>query len=127
MRKAANDYNVPGTDHVIEKGTSVWIPTFAIHRDPEFYPEPEEFRIERFSPEEVAKRGTGKWLPFGDGPRNCIGVRFGMMQIRVGLATLLDNFEFTLSEKTPVPLEFNPRITILASKSPIYLKLKRLK
>lgn len=127
VRMAQNDYKVPDTNHVIEKGTTVFIPAYAIQRDPEYYPEPEKFKIERFTQEEIAKRGTGKWLPFGDGPRNCIGLRFGMMQARVGLAMLLDNFEFTLSNKTPVPMKFNTRVFILTSDSPIYLNLRKIK
>lgn len=126
-RRTQRDYKVPGTNHVLEKGTLVWLPIFAIQNDPEFFPEPEKFKLERFTPEEIAKRGPNKWLPFGEGPRNCIGLRFGMMQAKIGLATLLDNFEFSLSEKTPIPLEIQPLPFILASVGGVYLQVKRIK
>lgn len=118
---------VPETDLVIEKGTPVWIPAHAIQRDPEYYPDPDKFEPERFSAERVAERESTKWLPFGDGPRNCIGLRFGMMQTRIGLSTLLDSFDFSVCEQTPVPLKFLPKSFILTVDGGVYLKLKNLK
>lgn len=105
----------------------IWLPIFAVQNDPEYFPEPEKFEIERFTPEEIANRGSNKFLPFGEGPRNCIGLRFGMMQAKIGLATLLDNFEFTLSKETSVPLKLQPRPFILASEGGIYLNVKCVK
>ena len=61
--------------------------------------EPEVFRPERFDPEEVLKRNSIAWLPFGDGPRNCIGMRFGKMQSYVGLVSLLKDYKFSVSKK----------------------------
>lgn len=70
-----NDYQVPETTHTIRKGTMCFISTFGIHRDHEFYPQPTVFRPQRFldfpNGSDV-KRGLC-YLPFGDGPRICIG------------------------------------------------------
>ena len=126
-RRTKNDYHVPGTKIVLEKGLSVIIPAYAIQRDPENYPEPEKFNPDRFEPEEVKKRDAMTWLPFGDGPRNCIGLRFGMMQARIGLVTLLNNFEFELGSKTTVPLTFEHNQFILSPVGGVYLKLKSIK
>lgn len=126
-RIAKNDYKVPETNNVIEKGTIVLIPNFAIQRDPEYYPDPEKFDPDRFENDEVQRRHAMAWLPFSEGPRNCIGLRFGMMQSRIGLITLLNNFEFSLSPKTNQPLEFVPKMFILTPEGGIHLKLRKLK
>lgn len=57
----------------IEKGESVWIPIFAIQRDPKYYPDPEKFDPERFSEENKHNIVPYTFLSFGAGPRNCIG------------------------------------------------------
>lgn len=87
---------MPEYDYTIPKDTPIWIPALAIHMDPDFYPNPERFEPERFSAEEVRKRNPITFMPFGDGPRNCIGMRFGMMQVRVGLVELLRRFQFNI-------------------------------
>jgi len=125
-RVAVKRFVVPGNPKfVIEAGQSVIIPLTAIHHDPSIYPEPNEFRPERFSTEEYANRPSVAWLPFGEGPRNCIGLRFGQMQARTGLALLIKNFRFSTCSKTADPLIFDPNSTILLGiKGGIYLKLE---
>lgn len=126
IRRSANDYLIPNTSSIIEKGTMVIIPIDAIHYDPDIYPNPTRFDPKRFSPTEVEKRPSICWLPFGDGPRNCIGLRFGEMQVRIGLAMLLKNFRFSPSKDTKIPLEIDIKNFILASKGEIVLKVERL-
>nr|AID61414.1 cytochrome P450 [Calliphora stygia] len=126
MRKALNDYKVPNSPHTIEKGMVIIIPIDAIHHDANIYPNPSEFIPERFTQEEIAKRHSMSWLPFGEGPRNCIGLRFGKMQALIGLVLLLKNFHFSLSPKTPVPLEFDEKTFVLTAKGGIFLKLEKL-
>lgn len=87
----------------------VIIPVYAIQNDPEYYPNPEKFDPDRFDSEEKKKRDPMAWLGFGDGPRNCIGLRFGMMQSRIGLVNLMNNFEISLGGKMQAPLTFNVR------------------
>ncbi|KAH8238682.1 hypothetical protein KR038_000928, partial [Drosophila bunnanda] len=124
-RMAKKRFVVPGhPNFVIEAGQSVIIPAFAIHHDPSIYPDPYEFRPERFSPEETTNRPSVAWLPFGDGPRNCIGLRFGQMQARVGLSMLIKNFKFSICSKTPDPLVYDPKSFLLAIKGGLFLKLE---
>jgi len=73
FRQATKDYQVPDESLVIKKGQKIIIPMYSIHHDPKYYPNPDVFDPERFSPEEKAKRPGGTELSFGDGPRICIG------------------------------------------------------
>ncbi|KFM74679.1 Cytochrome P450 3A11, partial [Stegodyphus mimosarum] len=105
-RYADADYKLGDTGITIPKGMVITIPIFAIHRDPKYYPDPEKFNPDRFSPEERAKRDQYTYLPFGHGPRNCIGMRFALMEIKVCLAEVLRNFKIKRCPQTKVPLEF---------------------
>lgn len=73
MRKSEEDYQVPDDTLVIEKGVIVLIPVYSLHYDHRYYPDPQTFNPERFSREEKAKRPNGTYMPFGNGPRVCIG------------------------------------------------------
>ncbi|KAJ8893244.1 hypothetical protein PR048_005833 [Dryococelus australis] len=72
-RKCLADYKIPGTDITIGKETKLVIPLLAIHLDPSIYPEPEKFDPERFSPANKSMRSNFAHMPFGEGPRICIG------------------------------------------------------
>ena len=78
----------------VEKGTYVRFPIYTIHHNPEYFPEPEEFRVERFLPENRDKIIPGSYLPFVIGPRNCIGMRFALMEIKMALAKLILKYKF---------------------------------
>jgi cytochrome P450 len=72
-RECTKTYKIPDTDIVLEKGILTVVPVLALHYDPKYYPDPERFDPERFSEEEKAKRHHYVYLPFGEGPRICIG------------------------------------------------------
>lgn len=111
---------------IIQGGSTVLIPVNAIHYDPEYYPNPEKFDPDRFDSEEKKNRDPMKWLAFGDGPRNCIGLRFGMMQARIGLVALVQNFEFSISPETSVPVGISKK-AFLTTPEEVYLKVKSVK
>nr|CAH7715462.1 unnamed protein product [Callosobruchus chinensis] len=73
FRMCSKTYKIPDTDITLEEGTRVFISALGIHYDPEFYPDPEKFDPERFSEEGKATRPNFTWLPFGEGPRICLG------------------------------------------------------
>lgn len=66
IRKCTMDYSIPGSKLEIQKGTTVMIPTFAMHRDPQYYPNPNKFDPERFTEENIKTRHPFSYLPFGE-------------------------------------------------------------
>ena len=93
-------------DYELEKGTVVQIPTMAVHYDSEYYPDPYQYNPDRFMPENKKNLTQYSYLPFGDGPRNCVGIRFAYQEMKVCLAALLQKFVFLPNDKTPKKLNF---------------------
>jgi cytochrome P450 family 6 len=120
-RECTKPITLRGTDVTVEKGLLVLVPILALHYDPKYYPDPERFDPERFSEEEKKKRPHFCYLPFGEGPRICIGMRFGLLQTKVGLISLLSRYEVRVSEKTPIPLVFDSRSVVLAALGGMWL------
>lgn len=81
-------YNIPA-------GADITIAPWVIHHRDDFWPDPFHFDPDRFTPDQEQDRHKFAWLPFGHGPRGCIGQRFAMLEAAVTLATLVREFEFT--------------------------------
>lgn len=127
QRIALQDYKIPNTKITIPKGTPVSVPIHAIHWDEELYPEPEKFDPERFTQEEVSARHPMAYIPFGEGPRICIGMRFGLVETKLGLAKILLNYKFTLDRsKTSVPLKISPTSFVLTPAEKIFLNIAKV-
>ena len=126
LRKSICNYTFEGTKVTIPKKTFVWVPIYPIHRDPDIYPNPDAFIPERFTEEAVASRHPMHYLPFGDGPRNCIGARFAVYQSKVGLIKILRNYKIDVCEKTMIPYQIDPAAFLLAPKGGIYLKITKV-
>ncbi|XP_022909588.2 cytochrome P450 6j1-like isoform X1 [Onthophagus taurus] len=110
----------------IDVETPIEIPIYAIQRDKKYFEDPEKFDPERFSEINQVKIVKGSYLPFGQGPRVCIGQRFAMTQIKVALVALLDNFEVRLNPKTKNPIEIDERYYMLTSKHDILLEYYKI-
>lgn len=122
--------NYEGKRLKVEKGTSVHVPMYSIHRDPEFYPEPERFDPDRFSEENggVKKfKDAGMWLSFGDGPRQCLGMKFGVLQVKSALVELVRRFEVRVAEKMPAEVKFDPQYFLLMPLGGIWVELQEVK
>lgn len=105
-RSASEDYVLGDTKIKIPKGTTVVIPIYAMHHDPRNFPDPYKFDPERFSDENVRSIQPYTYLPFGAGPRNCIGMRFALHAVKLSLLHSLHSVEFVRTNKTKVPLQF---------------------
>lgn len=126
QRKVTKDYPVPGTSHVLRKGDFLIVPVYSIQRDERFFEQPLEFIPERFNDDNIRNIKPFTFLPFGDGPRVCIGQRFGMMEVRVGLVALLKRYHFTLSDRMNDKLEISPYSGTLAPIGGMWLNIERL-
>lgn len=86
-RMATRDVEVDG--YRVEAGTMVAVGIYALHRDPALWDRPLEFDPDRFNPQNSEGRDRWQYLPFGAGPRSCIGDHFAMLEATLGLATII--------------------------------------
>lgn len=125
----------------------VFIPAIGFHYDPDIFPDPEKFDPTRFSPEEKSKRDPLAYMPFGEGPRICIGKynpkrlrglrkmvlffflgsRFGLLQTKLGLISILMKYNVEVAKETPIPIVYDKRAFILTPNKGMPLKLSSRK
>lgn len=90
-RKCVQDTVLPVGNIKIDEGTKIFLPTFDVHHDPKYYPDPEVFNPDRFRSE--ANVNKDMYMPFGKGKRLCIGSRYAQLQVKTGLIYLLHNYD----------------------------------
>lgn len=101
-RIASEDVTLGG--ETIAKGTPVYVPVYAVHRHTQIWQRPEAFDPDRFAPESARALHRGAYLPFGAGPRICIGAAFAMAEAVAILATLVRAVRFVpLAGHQPLP------------------------
>ncbi|XP_054157209.1 cytochrome P450 3A19-like [Oppia nitens] len=111
-RTASEDYTIGNTGITVEKGTTIIIPIHALHHSPDYFPEPKQYRPERFLPENRDKIIPYTYLPFGAGPRNCVGMRFALMEAKAVVARMVIKYEFIRTANTKVPLQYVSKSSI---------------
>jgi cytochrome P450 len=109
-REAIADDTVLGEQ--IERGAQVWISPWVIHRHRKFWDQPTAFKPDRFAGK-ASPWASGTFLPFGAGPRICIGATFAVAEAQIIMATLLSRFTIALDDPRPVL----PVATVLLSPS----------
>lgn len=119
--------NSDGTKVEIQPGDGVYFPVNCIHMDPNYYPEPEKFIPERFSPENRDNIKPFSYLPFGVGPRNCIGSRFALMEVKALVFSVLSNFTIEKNSRTEIPLQIKPDVFQNRPKNGVWVTLKSKK
>lgn len=106
----------------VPKDAEVIVSMYALHRDPAAFPDPQRFDPDRFLPERSTGRDRWQFLPFGGGPRKCVGANFAMAEAVIGLATLVGRMRvesldptfktalpFTMTAAGAVPARVSPR------------------
>ena len=83
---------------IIKKGVLVHIPVYAMHRHPEFFPEPDSFKPERILPD----HHPYAYMPLGAGPKNCVAPRLALMEAKLALLHTVYHYKFSCSNKTKV-------------------------
>ncbi|XP_034946484.1 LOW QUALITY PROTEIN: cytochrome P450 6k1-like [Chelonus insularis] len=119
-RETTVSYTIPGSKVTIPAGTMVHIPIYCFHHDERYFLKPEKFEPERFMEEN--QRHPMSYLPFGDGPKNCIGARFAIYQSKLGLIAILKHFRVRPSKFTIIPYKIDKTAFVLAPAGGVKLK-----
>lgn len=125
-RKCTKSYRIPDTDIIIEEGTTLMCSASGLQTDPKYYDEPKKFKPERYNDAQNAGKGFIEMpnLTFGEGPRNCLGMRLGKLQSKTAIILLLRKFQFELAEEHKnTELKLNPLTMVLTPMTGINLKV----
>ena len=95
-RKCVKPYTIKDTNIRLSENMMIGFPIWGIHRDPDYWTEPDSFKPERFLPENKDGILPFTYMPFGMGPRNCLAMRFALMEVKICLAELVMNYDFQL-------------------------------
>ncbi|KAB0797626.1 hypothetical protein PPYR_08619 [Photinus pyralis] len=116
-RVCSKPYTIPNSSVTIKAGTPCFVSIYGLHYDSRYFPNPETFDPERFSPENKANIIPGTYIPFGVGPRNCIGSRFAVLAVKVALICIIRNFEFELAEDAGSFLGYDRKAFLLTPRN----------
>lgn len=115
------DYD--GTKVKLNVGDGIWIPTAGFHMDPQYFPNPEKFDPERFSVENRPSNLSSVYMPFGDGPRNCMGSRFVLIEVKTIIYEFIDKFRLEPCEKTQHPIKLACKTASVKAEKGFWLKV----
>jgi cytochrome P450 len=118
-RQAIEDVQIGG--YTVKKDVMISVSSFAMHRSPRYFENPDAFDPERFSKENESKIPRYAYLPFGGGPRVCIGNMFAIMEARLILAAVVQRYDLTLEAGQDVTMQ---QLLTIRPKNGIRMKLK---
>ncbi|EAT33124.1 AAEL014610-PA [Aedes aegypti] len=113
-----------GLRFTIDKGTCVWFPIHGLHHDPQYYPNPDRFDPERFKDQNKGHIKMGTYIPFGIGPRNCIGSRFALMEMKALMYHMLRRFSFHRTANTQIPPKFRKGMNNFGTEQGLHVELR---
>ncbi|TRY78461.1 hypothetical protein TCAL_14092, partial [Tigriopus californicus] len=122
-RTCTKDYHVPGTNISLKRGYDAHIYVSAIHMNPDIYPDPDKYDPERFTKEAISRRHAYSFLGFGQGPRNCIGMRFALLEAKLALFGILRSYKFITCKETVEKFTLDPTAILAAPKEPLFVKV----
>ncbi|XP_017846578.1 probable cytochrome P450 6d5 [Drosophila busckii] len=122
-RMCNRDYPLPNTNLVLRKGTQVIISLLGIHRDADYFPNPLEYQPERFT-EEFKNYTPAAFMPFGEGPRQCIAARMGKLNVKIAIVKMLTNYKLEARHQKR-ELEFHVHGIPILPKGGVPVKLSR--
>ncbi|KAL3185607.1 hypothetical protein MRX96_028875 [Rhipicephalus microplus] len=124
-RRCVKDTTIMG--HFFPAGVNIMIPTWHLHHDPTLWPEPFEFRPERFDPEGNGglSKDPASFLPFGLGPRVCIGKRFALLELKMAVCRVLREYRLLRCEETQEPLKLIVPSVIINPERGVVVRLQR--
>ncbi|XP_012536053.2 probable cytochrome P450 6a13 [Monomorium pharaonis] len=128
-KRCTEEFELKGSDGIVcrvQPGTEILIPVQALHKDPQYWDHPEEYDPERFNPERKHSNERFAYLPFGEGPRICVGMRMAQLQIKAGLAIILRKYRMDLSPRTQVPLKMIPSTFLPTPKGGLWVYFRQL-
>jgi cytochrome P450 len=120
-RRAVADHEAGG--YHVPAGSLILVSQYVAHRDPRFWPDPERFDPERWTPEARGQRPQFAYFPFGGGPRRCVGEAFAWMEATLILATLAARGRMRLAPGRTA--ETSPRITLRPGRGGVPVILER--
>ncbi|KAH9360216.1 hypothetical protein HPB48_016875 [Haemaphysalis longicornis] len=105
-------------------GCEILAPVWHVHHDAQHWPDPFCFSPERFAPEVSKDHHPGAYMPFGIGPKSCIGNRFALLELKAALCKLLRKFEVLPCARVKDPMELVVKTVLAVPATPIQVKLR---
>ncbi|KAF5291526.1 hypothetical protein FQR65_LT01839 [Abscondita terminalis] len=112
---------------IIEKGTVIHIPIMGLHRNPQYFSNPDKFDPERFNSNNKHEIESTTYLPFGSGPRSCIASRFALIETKLLMFHLLAKFDLVKIDKTVYPMKVGKQLFNIGPADDVWLEIRRRK
>ncbi|XP_013110655.2 cytochrome P450 6d1 [Stomoxys calcitrans] len=122
-RKCTQEYQVPDSNLTISKGTGIIISLLAMHRDPQYFPNPMDYKPERYA-DDSKDYDPVAYMPFGEGPRHCIAQRMGILNSKAALVKMLANFNIETMPRKEVEFMFHTA-PVLVPKDGLHITLSK--
>ncbi|XP_054156810.1 cytochrome P450 3A11-like, partial [Oppia nitens] len=124
-REANADYTYDNI--TIPKGTVIQFANYYMHRDPDYWPEPEKFDPERFSSGRRHEWHPYSWQTFGNGPRSCVGLRLAYFEMKLCLAKLLINYRLEPGPRTELgDIVRETKLISMVPKNGVFVKIVKI-